>query len=172
MMKWDEARIRQLKSLVDEGLNGSEIGDLMGVSRNSIIGKCHRLRFVLRGNEKRQRSYEQTRKPARRRPQIRPKLVKKFEIKYEKKPLSEVFSGKGVPIVDLEYHHCRWPKEEITYCGKRRMTGSSYCPEHEWLSKWRPRNDQSTGDKFFRANQFRSIRAVSSVSSRRRVAGD
>ena len=40
---WTEERLAQLRSLWDEGLSISQIGDALGVSRNAIAGKAHRL---------------------------------------------------------------------------------------------------------------------------------
>lgn len=49
-MDWskDGESLQRLRQLVAEGLSASQIGRLMGVSRRSIIGACHRRGIVLR----------------------------------------------------------------------------------------------------------------------------
>src|SRR6187399_2181286 len=42
-MDWTDAAVARLKELWGEGFSASECGKRMGVSRNSIIGKIHRL---------------------------------------------------------------------------------------------------------------------------------
>ncbi|MEK9926053.1 MAG: GcrA family cell cycle regulator, partial [Alphaproteobacteria bacterium] len=40
---WTEERLEKLKSLWDKGLSISQIGEELGVSRNAIAGKAHRM---------------------------------------------------------------------------------------------------------------------------------
>ena len=40
---WDEKKLDKLKSLWEKGLPITKIGDELGVSRNSIAGKAHRM---------------------------------------------------------------------------------------------------------------------------------
>ena len=40
---WDEKQLDKLKKLWDEGLHITKIGLELGVSRNAIAGKAHRL---------------------------------------------------------------------------------------------------------------------------------
>ena len=40
---WTEERLAQLRKLWDDGLSISQIGDALGVSRNAIAGKAHRM---------------------------------------------------------------------------------------------------------------------------------
>jgi GcrA cell cycle regulator len=42
-MVWDEETIRNLKDLWTQGLSTAEIGRRLGVSKNAIVGKAHRL---------------------------------------------------------------------------------------------------------------------------------
>ena len=42
-MVWDEETIRQLRELWTQGLSTAEIGRRLGVSKNAIVGKAHRL---------------------------------------------------------------------------------------------------------------------------------
>ena len=40
---WTEERLKTLKNLWDEGLSISQIGEKLGVTRNAVAGKAHRL---------------------------------------------------------------------------------------------------------------------------------
>ena len=42
-MNWTDESITQLTNLWNEGKTGNEIAVIMGISRNSVIGKAHRL---------------------------------------------------------------------------------------------------------------------------------
>ena len=42
-MEWTEERVDKLKALWAEGHTASEISHRLGVTRNAVIGKVHRL---------------------------------------------------------------------------------------------------------------------------------
>ncbi len=42
-MEWAEETISRLRTLWDEGLSTAEIGRRLGVSKNAVVGKAHRL---------------------------------------------------------------------------------------------------------------------------------
>lgn len=44
---WTDAMTAQLRDLHQQGLSAALIGDVLGVSRNAVIGKAHRLGIVL-----------------------------------------------------------------------------------------------------------------------------
>jgi GcrA cell cycle regulator len=47
-MVWDEETIRSLRDLWTQGLSTAEIGRRLGVSKNAIVGKAHRLELDAR----------------------------------------------------------------------------------------------------------------------------
>lgn len=144
---WDEERTAKLMRLFEEGHSASEIGLRMGLTRNQVIGKLHRL-----GHSK----------P---RPQRNPadiqtaKLQRKRERKARIPVLRMVTNGSGLTWVEssktklravrlaaVEPRHltllerddatdCRYPYGDgpFTYCGHQRRDGSSYCPAHHAL---------------------------------------
>lgn len=46
-VEWSKDALKQLKTLVDDGLSASEIATILGVSKNSIVGKINRLGWKL-----------------------------------------------------------------------------------------------------------------------------
>ncbi len=42
-MEWAEDTIVRLRSLWDEGLSTAEIGRRLGITKNAVVGKAHRL---------------------------------------------------------------------------------------------------------------------------------
>lgn len=103
---WTDERVQDLKRLWSEGLTTGEIGKALGVSKNAVVGKAHRL--GLKG---------------------RPSPIKRVKQKQPKQD-SRISS-----VIDLSAHTCRWPvgdpKEPgFHFCGKPAIPGKPYCPEH------------------------------------------
>lgn len=47
-MPWTDEMVESLKKMWDEGISTGEIGKRLGVSKNSIVGKVHRLQLTAR----------------------------------------------------------------------------------------------------------------------------
>ena len=45
---WTDEKVNMLEALLEEKLSASQIGERLGVSRNAVIGKAHRLNMKLR----------------------------------------------------------------------------------------------------------------------------
>lgn len=74
---WDKRAISKLRELWDEGLSTAEIGRRLGVSKNAVVGKSHRLYLTPRTSPILGRDGPYVRKPAVRRypasvPSLRP----------------------------------------------------------------------------------------------------
>lgn len=66
-MPWTDEMIEDLKKMWDEGLSTGEIGKRLGVSKNSIVGKVHRLKLSGRPSPIKKKvttSQEKTPKPS------------------------------------------------------------------------------------------------------------
>ena len=55
-MAWTEQMVEDLKKMWDEGLTTGEIGKRLNVSKNSIVGKVHRLQRQSRTRAERKRA--------------------------------------------------------------------------------------------------------------------
>ncbi len=87
----------------------AEIAKMLGMSKNSIIGKVHRLNL-----------------------KVRPSPIKPDVKKVKKAPPK--ITGK-VHLMDLKLNTCRWPigdpqDDDFCFCGKTTVTGKPYCLEH------------------------------------------
>ena len=63
--EWDENAIQTLRSMWDEGLSTAEIGRRLGVTKNAIVGKAHRLALPCRPSPIRSSTFSKPRKPKR-----------------------------------------------------------------------------------------------------------
>ena len=64
-MAWTEQMVEDLKKMWDEGLTTGEIGKRLGVSKNSIVGKVHRLQLVARPSPIKKKDETEDRKSTR-----------------------------------------------------------------------------------------------------------
>lgn len=137
-MAWTDEMIEQLKKMWDEGLTTGEIGKRLNVSKNSIVGKVHRLGLSGRPSPiKRKNPEAQTVKPKTEKkpnppvvkevkqekklpPEPKPIKVKEPEPVKEKEPEVKFIpvikeekapskAGQNVSLVELDNHTCRWP---------------------------------------------------------------
>ena len=108
-MVWTEDKIKKLKKMWQAGKPTAEIAKTLGMSKNSIIGKVHRLNL-----------------------KVRPSPIKKEATKPTKKVTKIV---EKVGLMDLKLTTCRWPigdpkDEDFCFCGKQTVTGKPYCSQH------------------------------------------
>ena len=108
-MVWTDEKINSLKKLWAKGASTSEIAKRLGLSKNSIIGKVHRLNL-----------------------EVRPSPIKK-----EAAPKKVVRTPKKtkIGILDLKLNTCRWPigdptDEDFHFCGENTVMGKPYCAKH------------------------------------------
>ncbi len=127
-MNWNKENTDKLRELWIEGvLSASLIGNELGCSRGSVIGKARRLKLGSR--EPRLTKPRGTPRGNTRvkKPELKPPPPVEF-VKREAPP------PEGIHIIDLEWWHCRWPKDDIMrYCGLVRAEGS-YCESHAELA--------------------------------------
>ena len=146
-MVWTDEAVEELKKMWDKGMTTGQIAKALNVTKNSIIGKVHRLCLTARPSPIK-KSTDKTEKKAA--PQKQVKETKKEVQKETAKPISkkekapvaeqekkpiQVVEETNIPLVKLDNHTCRWPMgdprdEDFCFCGKRIRTGQTYCEEH------------------------------------------
>lgn len=107
---WTPEKIKQLKKLLGKGKSSFEIGKELGISKNAVIGKIHRLGLNMP-----------------KAPEEKVVVVQKENKKVQKLT--------HVGLLDLKFNSCRWPigepkDKDFHFCGAVCQTGKPYCPEH------------------------------------------
>jgi GcrA cell cycle regulator len=153
MSTWTPEAVARLRGFHSEGFSFSEIASLLSRSRNSCIGKAHRLGMTqakevsVENHRKSLSSRASSSAPIRRR-----RLILK----------SDLIDDNAIPVeqrktlMDLEPGDCRWPvghpgEPDFFFCAAPAMHGHSYCPNHSaraWTKA--PLSDRRT-DKSFAA---------------------
>ena len=107
-MTWTDERISDLTRLWDSGHSASHIGKVLGVSKNAVIGKAHRLNLQ-RGA-----------------PIPEPQPEPAPPVREEPPPILSP---------DVRPWMCRWQTDDagrhgLNICGKTVQPGRHYCAEH------------------------------------------
>jgi len=137
---WTEGTIRTLRDEWGKGTATSEIGRRLGVSKNSIVGKAHRLDLDARPS------------PIRRKgaPKL-PPLPLRLRVRSHSMPpqSSVIITTPVVPVAPQPVStptperrispSCCWPIGEprsktFRFCDDGAITGKSYCEEHAKLA--------------------------------------
>ncbi len=119
---WDKKQLEKLIKLWDEGLPITKIGLKLGVSRNAIAGKAHRLGLPKRNSP-----------------------ISKSGDPRKNKVVSNLNTNKELPLkislreVEWSRNRCCWPIGDpklpgFSFCGTSIMPGRPYCEEHSNLA--------------------------------------
>lgn len=152
-MVWSEEAIAELKRLAADGCSASEIGAVLNVSRNAVIGKEHRLGiFKSTGDIKRAKAHKES---PRRRPGARdagkPMKIERGAtyIPQQSPPgaptqsieLEPDTSAQAIPMTEANFNQCHWPVGDgkvFMVCGAKTATVGPrivpYCPRHRMKS--------------------------------------
>lgn len=138
-MAWTEQMVEDLRQMWLEGLTANEIAKKLGVSKNSIVGKVHRLCLTARPSPIKKKEESKPEEVA----EILSETVSEnhMEIVQENMGHDEVVCEQkqvnlqGIKLVNLDSHTCRWPigdprDEDFCFCGKKVRAGQTYCDEH------------------------------------------
>ncbi len=131
-MGWTDEQVEELKRLWDKGLTTGEIGKALGVSKNAVVGKAHRLGLNSRPSPIRRNDDENI--PANEAKQSDEKK-KTIKIQPASKKTAEKEKKKLFTVNDLTSSSCRWPigdpkDEDFHFCGKEALPDKPYCAEH------------------------------------------
>lgn len=148
---WTPERVEQLTTLVADKRSASQIADEMGVSRNAVIGKSHRLKLQLDGIRPKRESSGRRDSGGGAVRAIAAKLARAgfppcrtsslaFEV------LARASNPVNAPLLDLRSDQCRWPTDSRDgrvpthlFCGAPAIPLSPYCPAHYAASIAPPR---------------------------------
>jgi GcrA cell cycle regulator len=148
-MTWTDERVELLKKLWADGLSASRIAaELGGVSRNSVIGKVHRLGLSGRAKsasaavprQRKPRTHQHMMRIAR--PGVRgntalaPLQVFETDLEPEPQVVENIIPmGQRCSILELNESTCRWPigdpsAADFFFCGGKTLEGLPYCGFH------------------------------------------
>ena len=119
---WDEQKLNKLKKLWDEGLPITKIGIEIGVSRNAIAGKAHRL-----GLPKRNSPISKSGDPRKNQKKLYKNTAQQLPLK--------------IMLREVEWsrNRCCWPIGDpklpgFSFCGTSIIPGRPYCEKHSILA--------------------------------------
>ncbi len=131
-MEWTEDAIARLRALWAEGHSTAEIGRRMGISKNAVVGKAHRLGLEARPSPIRREETSEAHTAAAPRRVLGPTLPPLAAAPGEASaPRVVVANAAPVPRT----HSCCWPLGEpgtagFHFCGAAALPGKPYCAEH------------------------------------------
>jgi len=155
-MDWTQEAIDRLRALWAEGLSTAEIGRRMGVSKNAVVGKAHRLNLPPRPSPIRREATPRTTTPRPARtaaprpaPAPRPAALmapRPPAMAAPRPPQTAVVRPfpSGAPRA-FGTRACCWPlgepgTAEFRFCGCEAIPGKPYCPDHAALAYVKPRD--------------------------------
>jgi len=136
---WTAERIEQLRHCVVNGLTCSEIAAEIGVSRNAVIGKIHRLGLSTgRPAGASARNHPPRAHRPRASTQRRLLRLAYAEAADGSEPIllgAAVDSAQPCSLAELSERKCRWPlgdpaAADFAFCGNDAITGFAYCAGH------------------------------------------
>lgn len=141
---WTAATVEQAAQLWEAGMSAAEIAAVLpgSFSRNSVIGKLHRLGMMNKIADKPPPKPRPRPASARRLPTVAP-LTPRPLVQAPPAPPRPKPSGK-LTLIGLDESTCKWPIGEVGaegfhFCGapKVRDVGVPYCPYHGAKSRGR-----------------------------------
>ena len=155
-MEWTDETIARLRELWAEGHSTAEIGRRMGVSKNAIVGKAHRLNLTARPSPIcRDRSGAPPRPAAPRRvigPTLPPMTAEVSAPPVTRPPPVQVrpeppkpHAVNPPPVRAMRLQRCCWPLGEpgtrsFRFCDAEATPGKPYCTAHAAIAYVRVRD--------------------------------
>ena len=148
-MEWSDAVIAELRGLWSAGHSTAEIGRRLGISKNAVVGKAHRLDLSPRPSPIRRqerdpnapppapRAVGPTLAPLPSRPAPAPMPVPRPVMPSTKLQPPRRLAAVASPV--LRVSACCWPigepgKPSFHFCDAVALQGKPYCPEHAALA--------------------------------------
>lgn len=158
---WTDEALQTLKSMWLAGATSSTIGNALGLSRNTVLGKIDRLRMTRKPHARKNTTLankpakaDRHTQKAKKRPRMTSKkglnraevIARNVEFLKTFEPFKETvldIECRQVSLSDLKtFGMCRWPFGDVrvggvTYCGNDCNVKDSYCGPHKALA-YRP----------------------------------
>jgi GcrA cell cycle regulator len=155
---WNDDTIGRLRTLWAEGHATAEIGRRLGISKNAVVGKSHRLNLVARPSPIRRDGAKQPRVRRPRCPSLTELQPRTTPTPARDPPAPQSSTApvqnvapvvRASPVVRPVYvprgkQPCCWPigepgRSSFRFCNVPNVEGKPYCPEHCSLAypKWR-----------------------------------
>jgi len=140
-MAWTNEMIDKLKQMWKKGSTTNEIAKELGVSKNSIIGKVHRLNLTARPSPIKKKEKPVTQAPAT------TSVTNSKDTKSQKITVNPIevtaHNNTCLKLSELDSHTCRWPigdpkDDNFCFCGKKVRAGQTYCDEHSAIAYVKP----------------------------------
>lgn len=144
-MDWTHEAIERLRAFWTEGHSTAEIGRRMGVSKNAVVGKAHRLNLSARPSPIRRDA-----QPRAERPRAAPRATPRRDV--VRLPPSAVPQRQAAPVqvaakpsaaptlvrssfLRSSQRNCCWPigepgRADFRFCSAEGLAGKPYCAEH------------------------------------------
>jgi len=152
--EWNDDTIGRLRVLWAEGHRTAEIGRRIGVSKNAVVGKSHRLNLAARPSPIRKGGPGQTTRPRR----LRCPSLAELQGSPQQTSImrlapaatgtaSAPVTAKPIRTPHLGNQSCCWPIGEpgtrgFRFCDVTNEAGKPYCPEHCSIAYQKVRNRQ------------------------------
>lgn len=154
---WTPAKVEILKREWAAGANVRAIADMLGGSRNAIIGKAHRLRLpmhagslfhpdAVRKEKKAPKRKSERCVRIRRRKMAAPQSAPLPPPPLPPPPAAVSVEPRRIKFADLVHHHCLYPvtaEPPFLFCGHVRQKKSAYCSFHHALCHVKSRFDEA-----------------------------
>lgn len=126
-MTWTAERVAELSRLWESGYSASAIGKMLGVTKNAVVGKAHRMRL-----ESRPSPIRRDRRP-RVRMRRRVPLLTRSSDGQPSAPVPR--PTRWILRRDGKGPGCLWPHgdpgdPDFHFCGATSVEGKPYCPDH------------------------------------------
>ena len=141
---WNPERVAQLRNFIGAGLTCSQIAAEIGVTRNAVIGKIHRLGL---GPGRPAAMPGRACPPRTRRPRLSSQrqmlrligAVAPRGAAGDALEAAAVDSAQSCSLLELAQGKCRWPLSDpgaadFAFCGNDAIAGFSYCAGHARLA--------------------------------------
>lgn len=165
-MEWTEETIARLRELWAEGLSTAEIGRRMGISKNAVVGKAHRLNLTARPSPIRRDGQAAAHRPTLPRRVTGPTLpplttapvapVAPAPAASQTPPAparpepARPAAVRAIPAYTPRAQTCCWPLGEpgtrsFRFCDATAIPGKPYCAEHAAIAyvKVRDRREEA-----------------------------